>query len=89
MAVCAVCAGGRAAHLARTGLYGEKKVSDGHPGAVRLLWCSRRDAELDLRTLRVSWADGPHGWRRRGPIGHWKRVTGSRAQGDRFEQWSG
>ena len=75
--MCAAWAGGRAAQLVRTGLYGEKKAPDGHPGAVRSLWCSTcQDAELDLHAVRFAWADGPHGWRRRVQIGHWKRVTG-------------
>ena len=80
--MCAVWAGGRAAQLAWTGLYGEKKALGGHPGAVRLLWCSiRRDAELGSRAVRASCADGPQGWPTRVQMGHWKSVTGIRAPG--------
>ena len=83
--MCAAWAGRRAAQLARTGSHGEKKAPDGHPGAVRSLWCSNcRDAELDFRAMRAALADGHHGWRRRAQIGHWKRVTGIRAPGGGF-----
>ena len=63
--------------------------SCGAPGAGRPFRTnSWRDPELCSRAVSAAWADGPHGWRRRVQIGHWKRVTGIRAPGDRFEQSS-
>ena len=63
-------------------------MCDGHPGAGRSPWAIFRwDADLGSRALCVVWADGPQSWRRRAYIRYWKRLTGFRVRGDRFEEW--